>query len=155
MRWWLMGTLIVVAAIEGVIAANWHMFGVSLPITWLALYFTMANEWVGWRQGLVLAAVSGYVLDVIASPAPGLIQVAALVAWGFGAYVLAKYKFSRDAKVAGLAGGSLILMSSSFVVGPYFPPWLSALIMAAIYLLVSLAAYVVISTVVKFWLARA
>lgn len=150
-----MGALIIVAAIEGILVANWHMFGVSLPITWLALYFTVASEWVGWRQGLVLAAVTGYVLDVMASPVPGLILVSILASWAFGAYVLSKYKFSRDSKVAGLTGGSLILMSSSFVVGPYFPPWLSMGLMAAIYLVVSMAAYLVISTVVKYWLVRA
>lgn len=150
-----MAALITVAVAEGIIAANWHMFGVSLPITWLALYFTAANEWVGWRQGLVLAATVGYVLDVLASPVSGLVLVAILAAWAFGAYVLSKFKFTRDAKVAGLAGGTLIFMCVSFVVGPYFPHWLSGVLMAATYLLLSLAAYLVINMVVKFWLARA
>jgi len=149
-----MGALIAVAIGEGAVAANWHIFGVSLPITWLALYFTTANEWIGWRQGLVMAAVTGYVLDVMASPSPGLMLVSILAAWAFGAYVLSRYKFSRNVKVAGLAGGSLILMGSSFVVGPYLPHWLSVVLMAAIYLLVSLSAYLVINMVVKFWLVR-
>ena len=154
MRWWLMGALLTVAAGDGLLAAEWPVFGVKLPITWLVLYLTVANEWVGWRQGLLLAACAGYILDVLAAPVPGAVLVSLLAAWAFGTYILSKYKFSRDSKIAGLIGGSVIFMSSSFAAGPYFPHWLNLLSMAAVYLLVSLASYAVINATVKSWLAR-
>lgn len=154
MRWWLVSAAVAAALTEGLILVNWPLLDAKAPVTWLAVLFITSEEWVGWRQGLVIAAVAGYVLDVVAAPAPGSVLVPMLLAWGLSAYLLMKYKYSRNFKIVTLAMGTLVYLAGSLAVGPYFPVWTDATRMVLVYLSISTASYVILSSSVKFWLRK-
>ena len=153
MRWWLFLVVMATATLEGLIAVNWPVLGVKLPLTWICLYLITLHGWTEWQRGLIMAVCAGYLLDVLTAPIPGAVVIPLIAAWTFATVVTAKKGHKRSNRVLALFGGSLIYFGGSTIAGSYFPGW--ALIwMAALYTLVTAAAYLLIRLVAVDWLKR-
>lgn len=64
--------------------ASWwpwlNFSGVSVPLTLLVLLYVLWQGWLSLYQTLLLALGAGYLLDVLASPRPGIVLLAMLAA---------------------------------------------------------------------------
>lgn len=123
MRWFLLASLVLAAGLEGLWLVDQPVAGVKLPVFWLVLFLVMSQGWVGWRQGLLMAAVGSFVLDCLASPMPGVVMIGHLLAWLIAVIILEKGGFSRDAKIGSFAAGTTLIMLESLTLGLYWPGW--------------------------------
>jgi len=153
MRWLLAGLVILAAAAEGLMLSDYPVFGVKLPLTWLAVLFITINQWAGWRQTLVITASAGYLLDVLAAPQPATVLIPLLLAWLSAQLLLHRGHYGRSAKLGAILAGSSLYLSGSFAVGPYNPGWLIGWYLA-VYSVAAAGAYWIISQTALNWLRR-
>lgn len=142
------------ATIEGVWLVNLPVYGVRLPLVWLALSTLLTERWVSWKQGLVLAVLAGYWLDVLAAPVPGSTLISLIAAASVASAIMLGRDYSQAGKVQGLIAGSLIYLSGSLWPGPYWPDWVEAIAASGIYLAVLSTAYWIMRTTINGWKKR-
>lgn len=154
MRWWLLAVMMAAASVEGIWLVNLPVYGVRLPLVWLALLTLLIEGWVSWRQSLVLAVLAGYWLDVLAAPVAGSALIPLTAAASAASVILLKRDYSQAGKMQAFVAGSLIYLSGSLWPGPYWPSWAEATVASGIYLVVLAMAYWIMRTTINGWKSR-
>lgn len=145
-RFWLPLTLSTLAEIG--VMNELTLFGASLPLTLLALLLLIHNGWISPLGALLLAGVSGYVLDLIASPNNGRVVIAYVAAIGGYNHLskrIASGRFPAWSAVAAAAVAYWLVLFSSFSI--YFS-W-QVLLQLALYTAACLSALAIMQLTLK------
>lgn len=67
MKWTYFVLIIATVLIEAFILTKLKVSGLEIPLLWLVCQFLLISHWIEYRQLIILGAIGGYLLDILAS----------------------------------------------------------------------------------------